>query len=490
MTEQNDDRFHLDFYSLTTDLLKSLWAIVLGAIAVVLIVDLVTTAGTKKLYSTKATFVVSSRDNAGSVYMNLKAAQTMADTFTNIINSDILKKSVAKDIGMDTFDANVNASIIKETNLLELHVSSDTPLKTFLISRSIIRNYKELTQYVNKNIVMQVLEDPYVPMRPSTGVRDMGRLKKVFALSFAALCFLFLYLSYRHDTIKSEEDLNNKIDAKPLGTIDHEGSLFRPKKNRPLVTDVEVSFGFVEQYKKLVSRLIAAAEKEKAKTILITSVSEHEGKSSVAANIAYTMVKQKKKVILVDCDLRRPMQAKQLGIPLDMETDYVDYLKNEGSLANAGVQANGLHALLVKTKYPNSTELITAEKMKTLLGILKQNYDYIIIDTPPMSDLGDAEALADLSDMSVLVIQYNRMLAADINDAVDSLNSSKSVFAGTILNDLRVLPGTGKAAVSSGYGRYGQYGRYGNYGNYGNYGKYGHYAERKSAAAKKSEASS
>ena len=187
MTEQNDDRFHLDYYSLVTDLLKSLWAIVLGAIAVVLIVDLMTTAGTKKMYSTKATFVVSSRTNAGSVYRNLSAAQTMANTFTNIINSDILKKSVTKDIGMETFDASVNANIIKETNLLELRVSSDTPLKTFLISRSIIRNYKELTQYVNQDIVMQVLEDPYVPMYPITGVRNIGRLKKVFVLSFATL---------------------------------------------------------------------------------------------------------------------------------------------------------------------------------------------------------------------------------------------------------------------------------------------------------------
>ena len=117
MSERNDDRFNLDVYSLCTDVLKSLWAILLGAVAVVLIMDLMTTYGTEKTYSTKASFVVTSKGYAANVYSNLSAAQSMATTFTNILNSDILKKEVCKDVGMDTFDATVNASIINETNL-------------------------------------------------------------------------------------------------------------------------------------------------------------------------------------------------------------------------------------------------------------------------------------------------------------------------------------------------------------------------------------
>ena len=493
MSERNDDRFNLDIYSLCTDVLKSLWAILLGAIAVVLIMDLMTTYGTEKTYSTKASFVVTSKGYAANVYSNLSAAQSMATTFTNILNSDILKKEVCKDVGMDTFDATVNASIINETNLLELRVSSDTPLKTFQIIRSIMNNYKELTQYVNQDAVMQVLEEPYVPMYSNTGVRNTGQLKRYFVLSFGALVLLFLYLSYRHDTIKSELDQNTKIDAKALGVIDHESRGLFKKAKRPLVNDIEVSFGFVEQYKKLVAKLTAEASKVNAKTIMITSVSEHEGKSSVAANIALTLIRQNYKAILVDCDLRRPTQAKQLGVEEEITTDYVDYLKGNGDLSEVGLQVMGLPVLLAKQRYTNSTELVSSENMATMLDILKQNYDYVIVDTPPMSVLGDAEALADLCDMSVLVVQYNRALAEDINDAADALNSSKSALAGTVLNDLKVMPGTGKAAVTGGYGRYGRYGRYGKYGNYGKYGRYGrygHYAERKKKAGEKSEVTS
>ena len=107
-----------------------------------------------------------------------------------------------------------------------------------------------------------------------------------------------------------------------------------------------------------------------------------------------------------------------------------------------------------------------------------------------MGVMSDAEAIANYADMSLLVVQYNNVLAADINDAIDTLSRANAEFGGTILNDLRVL--SGASATSRGYGGYGGYGRYGHYGHYGNYGRYGkygrygrygHYAERKSSSS-------
>ncbi|MBQ1467159.1 MAG: hypothetical protein IIZ27_01660, partial [Solobacterium sp.] len=82
------------------------------------------------------------------------------------------------------------------------------------------------------------------------------------------------------------------------------------------------------------------------------------------------------------------------------------------------------------------------------------------------------------ADMSILVVQYNRTLSAEVNDAIDELKKCKAHMSGCILNDVRILPGTDRLTVSTRYG-YGNYGRYGRYGKYGKYGKYGHYAERK-----------
>ena len=474
MSEKNNDRFNLNLHSLLSDLAKSLWAILLGAIAVTLAADLYMTTFTEKTYTTKATFVVTSKSYSSYTYNNLSAAQTMADTLQNILNSDILKKEVCKDLGLETFDASVRAKVISETNLLELYVTSKTPLRTFQMVHSIMNNYQNLTRYVNSDAVMQVLEEPYVPGRPSTGVRDMARLGKIFGGSFLALVLLFLFMSYRNDTIKSEEDLGDKLDAKPLGAIRYERTkLFTKNKKEPMVNDVDASFGFTEQHKKVASRVLTAAGEWNAKTIMVTSVREHEGKSNVAANLALTLAKQNYSVLLIDLDLRRPTQYMLFKIQID--NDLPEVIHNNELLNKAIIRKDGVSLLLSKGQYDNSTEIIADKTMANLIAQAKRVYDFVIIDTPPMGLMSDAEVIADYADMSVMVVQYNNVQAKDINDAIDELNKARAYFAGVILNGLRETQGQG--SVLGGYGNYSRYGRYGKYG------RYGHYAERKTISS-------
>ena len=130
---------------------------------------------------------------------------------------------------------------------------------------------------------------------------------------------------------------------------------------------------------------------------------------------------------------------------------------------------------------------VSSENMARLLDVARKAFDYIIIDSPPMSLMADAEVLADHSDMSILVVKYDTMQAQDLNDAIDALRDCKAHFAGCILNDVRTLPGERRTVVGYGgyghyghyglYGRYGKYGHYGAYGGYGGYGGYGHYAQ-------------
>ena len=486
MSEKNNDRFNLDLYSLVTDYLRNLYVIILGALTAVLILDLYMTMGVQKTYSTKATFVVTSKSYSTNVYRNLNAAQNMAKTLTNVLNSQVLKKEVCKDIGMETFDATVRASVIKETNLLELRVTSATPLRTYQITKSIMKNYRGLISYVNDATIMQVLEKPSVPANPSSGVRNVRRLRQMFLIAFGVLSLLFLYLSYRNDTVKNEEDLSDKIDGRALGSIDHERrKLFSKKNDAPLVNDVEVSFSFVEEVKKVATRLVTYAAEADAKAIMITSVKEHEGKSNVSANLALTLAKQNYKVLLIDCDLRRPTQYKLFDVK--KATGLPATLSGEAKVKDAIIRKGNLDLLLTTERHSNSTEIVSGSPMREFLRKARTNYNYIIIDTPPMSVMSDAEAIANIADMSVLVVQYNNVLAADINDAIDTLSRVNAEFGGTILNDLRVL--SGASATSRGYGGYGGYGRYGHYGNYGRYGKYGrygrygHYAERKTASS-------
>ena len=474
----------LDLYSILRDCLRNLWAIVLGAIAVAMIVNMSVRADFRNTYSTTATFVVTSKTSSNYAYSNLSAANTMASSFSNILNSNLMRKKVCEDLGTDSFRATASASVISGTNLMTLRVTSDTPENTYRIVRSIMHVMNELTQYVSGDMVMEVLQDPAVPTRADTAFSARAQTKRAFALSFIAFTMAFVYLSYRKETVKSEKDLENKLDAKSLGMLHFEerfkspSDWFRHKKRKYLVTELSAKFEFVERYKKIAAHLSAQAHKAGAKTILVTSVQEHEGKSTVSANLALTLMHQNYKVLLIDGDMRRPTQN-SLFLKKDekLKASLGSLLMGQATLSDAIVidQERGLHLLLNKRNYTNSTDIVSSDYMSRLIAVVRSYYDFIIIDSPPMSLMADAEVLADLSDMSVLVVKYDTVLAQDLNDAIDSLRDCHAKFAGCILNQVRTLPWARRTV--GGYGGYGRYGRYGHYGRYGRYGEYGRYGK-------------
>lgn len=473
----------LDLYSMLRDALRNLWVIVLGALAAAMIMNMTVRADFRNTYSTTATFVVTSRTSSNYAYSNLSAASTMAKSFTNILNSNLLKKKVCKDLGMASFNATANAGVIKGTNLMTLKVTADTPRNTYMIIRSIMSNISDLTQYVSTDMVMEVLQEPPVPTGADASFSAARQSVRAFILTALALTLAFMYLSYRKETIKGEKDLETKLDAKSLGMLYYDpkyssfSDFLRHKKNKHLVTDLTAPFELVERYKKIAAHVSGEAHKTEAKTILVTSVREHEGKSTVSANLALSLVKQSYKVLLIDGDMRRPTQNSLFLEPGEkLNATLGDLLMGKVSMGEALKydKGRGLHLLLNDHNFVNSTDIVSSEYMKKLIDVVKKYFDFIVIDSPPMSLMADAEVLADLSDISVLVVSYDLVLAQDLNDAIDSLRDCHAEFAGCILNMVRTLPGSRRVIGGyGGYGRYGSYGRYGRYGKYGSYGKYG-----------------
>jgi len=462
-------------YSLVTDLLKSLWAMVLGALTVAMLVMMFFQSSSQQSYTSSTIFAVMSKTGSGNSYNNVSAASSMASDFSSILQSDLLRKKVCEDIGVDSYEATITSTVIDETNLLNLSVTSSSPQLTYQIIQSIIKNYSSVTQYVSNNAVMEVLQAPNIPAGGNNTTNYKGRAKRAFGITFVVLLAVFAILSVRHDTIKSESDMYAKVDADFLGSIEHVPTpltwknVFRHRKSGVLVNDVSASFGYTENYKKIAASLVKKSEKYgEAKVILVVSVAEHEGKSTVAANLALTLQQQGYSTILVDGDLRRPSQ--QTLFHKKVKTSIPDMLKLGEEISLETDRSTGLRLLLSDPEgYVNSTDIVSSHAFKRMIEALKNVADYVVIDSPPLALMADAEAMASVSDMSVLVVQYNRVLAGDINDAIDSLKGYHCHMAGCILNGLHTISGP----VSGVYGGYGTYGNYGHYGAYGRYGKYG-----------------
>jgi capsular exopolysaccharide synthesis family protein len=318
-------------------------------------------------------------------------------------------------------------------------------------------------------------------------------------LASCAFALAFAWLSFRKETIRSESDIETKLEARALGIIYADGDrnpirdlwnrYIRKKKNRLLVTELTAKFDFVEHFKKISAHIAGQAQKNGAKVILVTSVREHEGKSTVSANLALSLAQQSHQVLLIDGDMRRPtQQALFLGQGAELKATLGDLLLGKSNLTETLYydEKRGIYLLLNERNFSNSTDIVSSENMTRLLEVVRKAFDYIIIDSPPMALMADAEVLADRADMSILVIHYDMVVAPDLNDAIDALRDCHGEFAGCILNNVHTLPGERRTVVGYGgygrYGKYGHYGKYGRYGHYGQYGQYGHY-EKDDAAS-------
>lgn len=471
MEKERQDQIPFDITTIILDVLSNWWAILLGALAAAMLMYMVVNEAYVPQYTTRATFVVSSKGNFNAAN-SLASANTMAQTFQRILDSNVMKKVLCEAMGTEELVGEFSTEVISSTNLLVLTVTADSPKEAIDLIHAIMENYTQVSYYTAGGAVMDVLQEPSIPMWPDNPLNAESQVKKVFVLVAALLCALFGFLSYMRDTVKREDDIELKLDARNLGIITFENKyktlkdILRKKKKALLVTDPLAGFTFVENFKKLATKVDYRMSKEDRKVLVITSVSENEGKSTVAANLAISLAEQSKKVLLIDGDFRRPSQFLIFDKNVSENQEVGEVLKGNTDANVALSQSNipGLYLMVGKNCYSSSTELVSSKRMKQIIDVCKMRMDYVIIDSPPTGLIGDAEVLAGYADAVMLVAKQNYIYSEDINDVLDSFREHHSEVLGVVLNYVRSIPGTQTSVFSGRYGKYGQYGKYGNYG--------------------------
>lgn len=465
---------NIDLQGILRDVSSQWRPILLIALSVALLTYILVSILYQPSYTTRAKMFVTSSGKT-SVYNDVYNSSQVASKFTEIVNSNVLQNKVAKEIGQNGFVGTASAKNMEETTIMELSVTAPSAEVSFREMKSILENYSSVSDYVLTGVILKTLDPPRVPTSPD----QSNNARRMAVLAFLATLLLMIgvlgFLSFRRDTIRTEKDIESKLDTTILVSVPHEdtartikGKLKRENR-QILITDPAVSFQYVEAMDKLARRIQIKMEDKEAKTLLVSSVMQNEGKSTVAANLAITMAKQGHKVILVDCDLRRPTQYKILGFEGEDFVSFGDCLK-EGSDPTGVIrvlEGTGLLCVLNKVSLANSTDLITSSTFRTLLKVFRDSVDYVIMDTSPTAMVADAEELAVMADAAMLVVRQNIVEAININDAIDALNASGDKVIGCVFNDVyRESP-----VVNLGY--YGYYGAR-SY-SYGKYSRGGHY---------------
>lgn len=193
-------------------------------------------------------------------------------------------------------------------------------------------------------------------------------------------------------------------------------------------------FNTVETYKSIRTNIMfSMPKKDKGKVIAITSSSPGEGKTTTCINLAITFAQTGAKVILVDCDLRKSRIHRYLGIQRDdgvsnVVCNYTDIDK----AIKKNVREN-LDCMTAGEIPPNPAEILDTEEFKTMLNKLTEKYDYIFIDTPPMTVVTDAAVIMK-EDMGVVVVVRENVTTFDLLDiTIDNIKKTETKLLGVIM---------------------------------------------------------
>ena len=445
MKEQVIRLDEINLHGLLASLLKNLWVVAALCISAVLCYTSVCRLTYTPTYTSTATFMVSAKDST-SAYNSLTTTQSMASVFVEVFQSNVLREKIDAQMPDGRFDGTINTTTIPETNLLIVTATSAEPDVAFRALKSLVENYESISDYIFSNAQLEVIKDPIIPAVPSNPLNVKKDYPIVLLLAGVLSVGIIILIYMMRDTVKNPKAARRKLDSRLLRTIDHEQknktlqAKLRRRNVAPLITNPLISKRFMEDNLSLCSMLEYHARKRGQKVIIVTSIGENEGKSTIAANLALSMAEKDKKVALLDCDFRKPSLHKIFEMPVDKEKALTACLLHKSEALTDCLTPSKKHGIFLGLSQRSGkyiTKLLNNDNLEKLLQQLRGEMDCIILDTPPMLAAADAEAIAAMADTAILVVREDFMPTPSINEGLERLQKSAPDLCGFVLNNHR-----------------------------------------------------
>jgi capsular exopolysaccharide synthesis family protein len=249
-----------------------------------------------------------------------------------------------------------------------------------------------------KTMMVEIIDTAVPSLRP---VRPNKPLNIVLGIIIGLVVGVGLafFIEYLDTSVKTIDDVERSLQAPVLGVI---------PQNVGYLLDEGAESPHAEAYRVLRTNLIFSRKDDKLNTVAVVSAGAGEGKSTTALNLATVFAQSGQRVLVVDSDLRRPTLHKLLRVSNSL--GLTNYLLKQNTLAEV-IQTTAMPTLdfLASGKLPSSSlGILSSTQMKNLIGELKQRYDFVFFDSPPIMGVSDASILASEVDMTLQVIQYRR----------------------------------------------------------------------------------
>ncbi len=409
-------------------------------------------------YTATLTMYVSAQaaDTANAAYQGSLLSEQRVSSYVKLVGSTRVSRAVIRDLGLvgtpEAVAGQISASSAPDSVLIEVAVVAGSPEEAAAIADSVGRVFTEVVAELERPsapgdvppVAVRVVEPATVPTRPSS----MGLpVTLVLGLLGGAAVGLGLALaSNAMDTsIKSVEQLHNAAGAPNLGTIAYDGKI--PKQ--PLTAHEDPQSPRAEAFRQLRTNLQYVDVDNPRKVIVVTSALPGEGKTTSVCNLAIAMAAAGSRVLVVEADLRGPKAAELLG--LDGSAGLTDILA--GRLRSQQViqpWAGSFDVLASGPLPPNPSELLASRQMGALLGELRDRYDIVLVDSPPLIPVTDAAAMAPATDGAILVCRFKKTTREQVGRGAAALAAVSVPLLGTVFTMVH-------RSVSGAYARYNGY---------------------------------
>ena len=382
------------------------------------------------------------------------AGRELVESYIVILNTRETARDIIDYAGVDRsrteLQKMISAAPVNSTEIFEVVVTSEDPEEARAIAHAITQVLPKRIDGIIDGTSAKVVDSPEVPANPSSP--SYATNTAVGFLLGLLLSAAVVVISEVFDvTVRSDEDVEQSCDHPILASVPDmmahsKGGYYygayskrTPTSGKePVMVGSQISFAASEAYKLLRTKLqFSFVDDNDCHIIGVSSALAGEGKSLSSVNLAHSLAQLDKRVLLIDCDLRRPSLAAKL--PIQKVPGLSNYLTRQVSMdeiiQHYGAEGECPFDVISSGRNPpNPIELLSSERMAKALDKLRQSYDYIILDLPPVGEVSDALVAAKLADGILLVVRQNYCNRNVLSAAAEQFRFVEARVLGVVLN--------------------------------------------------------
>lgn len=452
---KNSFEFKIDIVDIAF-ILKRRWFLIITLVVISLGLALKRIAQQPTLYSAQATLMI--RNNSFDDSKNLENMATLLE----IAKSKSITQRVVNKYGLHispgALAAGINIYPIRNTEFIKLSYTGNDSTMTAAIANEVAIEFINRVEEILNRSNLKILERAEIPKYPIkvNKIKILG-IFSIIGLGLGVLVSIGLEIFNRK--LRRSQEMEKILDTEVIGVIP-DLKRFYPKKSvkRDIFFDND-SLKEVREPIRLIRTNINFIDMKENKVIVFCSSIPKEGKTTIASNYALSEAIAGKKVLILDCDIKRPRIDKSYNITSNFGV--VDLLKGNKELDEIIIKdvRKNLDIIMGGKTIENTTELLLSKKFPKYLQELRKKYDLIVIDTPPLAVGTDGAIISQYSDGIVFIVSYDQVHKVELEFAKKILNTAKSKLYGLVINKVS----------NEGYS-YGEYGYYSyNYTYYKDY---------------------